>query len=151
MNEILTAIQAFVGIFLVIFNVVLVYRFNRKIDERIESAYDYLDDLVTKAVNFYAKEKSDFVNNLPKLVQSAIMPVKMSALGKASGISRQLKGLERDLLADGITAATGIPGNLVAKYVQKYPILMQLLPMLMRAKGAPVMQSNSGGELGKIG
>ena len=149
MNDVLTLVQAGVGIFLVIFNIALVYRMNKKIDDKIEEAYSFAEDFAQKAINFYAREKQDFVENLPKLVQKMFTPIKMSALGQASGVSRQLKGLERELIADGITAATGIPGDLVAKYVQKYPILMQLLPMLVR-KGAP-RPNNSGGELGKIG
>jgi len=150
MNEILTLVQAAVGIFLVVFNIALVFRFNRKIDEKIENAYDYFDELVNKAVEFYAREKKDFVENLPELVNKAIMPMKMSLLGQASGVSRQLKALEKEMISDGITAATGIDGKMVAKYIQKYPILQMLLPMLMRRRGAPMMAGGNAGELGKI-
>ena len=63
--------------------------------------------------------------------------LKMTLLGSlggvASGVSRQLKGAEREVLAEGINQLTGIPiGDIASKYLQKYPALQMFLPMLMK-------------------
>ena len=65
-------------------------------------------------------------------VEKLKMTVLGSIGGAASGVSRQLKGAEREILADGINQLTGIPvGDIAAKYLQKYPALQMFLPMLL--------------------
>ena len=71
--------------------------------------------------------------------------LKMSVLGSmggtASGLSRQLKGAENEIMGAGIEAATGLPvGELAAKYLAKYPALKMFLPLLMRGAGGAVKE-----------
>jgi len=93
-----------------------------------------IDDYLARARAFYVQEKADFATSLPQLVGNLLSPQKMSELGQMSGISRQLKGLEKELISDGIEGATGLPGigGMAAKYIQKYPILMNILPGLVQ-------------------
>ena len=86
--------------------------------------------------------------NLQKNVEALVVqPLKMAAIGQLGGItkgvSHQMKGLEADLLADGIGAATGNPmvGAAAAKYLQKYPVLQMFLPMILN-------QGNQGNRAG---
>lgn len=75
---------------------------------------------------------------IAKNVQNLIVePLKMATLGQlggiTKGISHQLKGMENDLIADGIDAATGFPiGAMATKYLEKYPVLKMFLPMLLK-------------------
>lgn len=146
MNEILTLIQGIVGIASVIFAILYGLTLKRYADQKIE-------ELVYRAKTFYAQEKRDFAESLPQLFAGMFNSAKMSALGKASGISRQLKALEKDLIAEGISSQMPMAASmspLIAKYIQKYPILMQILPAIAQQMRSP---NNSGGgssELGKI-
>ena len=101
-------------------------------DDEIDAGKDWF-------LTFYNQEKADIVQNLPAIGEKVIAPalnqaltsLKMSGLGKMSGISRQMKGLEQDLITDGMTAA-GVPmAGTIAKYMKKYPILRELAPMFM--------------------
>jgi len=77
--------------------------------------------------------------------------------GLSSGVSRQLKAAERDLTAAGIDIASGIPGSgaLALKYLDKYPVLQMVLPLLIKqmSSGQPSTSAGvppAGEELGKI-
>jgi len=79
-------------------------------------------------------------------VEKLKMTILGSIGGVASGVSRQLKGAEREVLAEGINQLTGIPvGDIAAKYLQKYPALQMLLPMLMK-QGQKKSESQFGSE-----
>lgn len=137
-------LQLFMGLVVSVVNVVIMVKGFQKLTQTKDEVFEELDDFTDKAIAFYAKEKADVVENIPKLIAGAIHAPVMSQLGKMSGISRQLKGLEGDLIAEGVGAATGNPalGPLAAKYIQKYPILAQMLPLLA-ARRAP----NNGGSV----
>lgn len=54
----------------------------------------------------------------------------LGGLGK--GVSNQIKGIENEVMASGLDAATGMPiGDLALGLMQKYPILKQMLPLIM--------------------
>jgi len=56
----------------------------------------------------------------------------MGILGSKSGISRQLKAAETDIIAAGIDQVTGFGvGAEAAKYLQRYPALKAFLPMVL--------------------
>lgn len=133
-------------------NLICVMKVMRKTDAVKEDILDTFEGFVTKAANFYATEKQDFMENAPKLLASALHAPVMSQLGKMSGISRQMKGMEKDLMSDGISAATGNPslGPLVAKYAQKYPLVAQMLPMLMQGRLKTGAGPRSNSKLGEI-
>lgn len=144
----LTLVQSVLAIFGTLFSVFLLYKGFKKVDGMKDVVLDEVDHLIDKAVLFYAQEKKDLVENLPALVAKSLHAPVMSQLGKMSGVSRQMKGLEADLLAEGATAATGNPmiGPLVAKYAKKYPIVGQLASMMMNQQKGPVQnRSNSEG------
>jgi hypothetical protein len=129
MNEILTLFLQGVGSFGWIIALIVPMLWFRKQKAEL---LDYADEAMVKAKNFYATEKADFVNSLPQLVGSIMMPSKMSQLGEMSGISRQLKGLEGDMFAEGVNQIVPGAGDIAAKYMQKYPILQQILPRLIQ-------------------
>lgn len=113
-----------------------------------EELYDFVDEYVDKAKAFYVAERADIVESLPQLAQGLFGPqIKgaMSILGQNSGVSRQLKGLEQDIISDGIDSAIPGAGPLIAKYAQKYPILLQLAqqygPKILQGR----QQGNNGG------
>jgi len=145
----IATIQGIIAIFGTLFSVILLWRGFKKMDSLKNDALDAVQDLKVDVLEFYAKEKADIVEGIPKLIAGALHAPVMSQLGKMSGVSRQMKGLEGDLMADGISAATGNPaiGPLVAKYAQKYPIVAQFLPMLMN-RGAVQPPNNSHGHEG---
>lgn len=76
--------------------------------------------------------------------------------GLESGVSRNLKKLEGDLVQEGVTMATGNPyvGAMAQKYLKKYPVLGMFLPQLMKggipALGAPQPPKGSKPGLGEI-
>ena len=109
----------------------------------MDEAAEIVEDVIETGKGFYAAEKKDFSESLPLLAQNVFGPLvgnglsqKMSELGQASGISRSMKGLERDLIADGVDQVAPGFGGLAAKYIQKYPMLMTLIqqfgPMLAK-------------------
>jgi len=97
---------------------------NRRVKGEIREGKEWL-------LEFYAHEKNDLIENLPKIGEKLISPLlssmKFSGLGKASGVSRQLKSLEKDLITDYVDSKIPGAGGLAAKYVQKHPILLKLL------------------------
>ena len=116
----------------------------------MSEAEEILEEVIERGKSFYAAEKKDFSESLPLLAQNIIGPLmgnglsqKMSELGQASGISRSMKGLERDLIADGVDQVAPGFGGLAAKYIQKYPMLLPLIEKLgpMLAKKGPEVQS----------
>lgn len=129
-------IQLIAGLLVSVFNVAVMIKGFRKLTETKDEVFEEIDSFTEKALTFYAQEKADVVENIPKLIAGAIHAPIMSQLGKMSGVSRQMKGLEKDLIAEGIGQATGNPalGGLAAKYIQKYPVLAQVLPMLAARK-----------------
>jgi len=77
--------------------------------------------------------------------------------GLSSGISRQLKAADKELTAIGIDMASGIPGAgaLALKYLDKYPALQLVLPLLIKQvsssqSSVPAGSPPVGEELGKI-
>lgn len=137
-NADLTLIKDVAWFALLFFNVFWVLKFNRKMDTKIESlierAKGFFFDQKAALIDMYNIEKEDFAQGLPLILQNTlaktIESAKMSTLGQMSGVSRQLKGLETEMLGDGIAASTGIPSGIVTKYLKKYPLLAQMLPAI---------------------
>ena len=110
----------------------------------MNEAEEIVEEVIERGKGFYATEKKDFAEALPNLFSGALgglaTKTAMSELGQASGISRSMKGLERDLIADGVDQVAPGFGGLAAKYIQKYPMLLPLIqqlgPMLMKSKGS---------------
>ena len=128
----------------------------RKIWNRIEDLKEEGKDFFMAEkdafIQFYTAEKTDIAQSLPTIIQGSFGPqIKsaMSILGQNSGISRQMKGLEQDLISDGIDSAIPGAGPLIAKYAQKYPILLSLAqqfgPQLMGKKNGDSGQGHSDG------
>jgi len=143
LNDILATLSAIVGILSPLLTLGVFLLFKRRI---MDEAIDLVDSLVDRGKGFYAAEKKDFSESLPILAQSLLgnllgngLSQKMSELGQASGISRSMKGLERDLIADGVDQVAPGFGGLAAKYIQKYPMLLPLIqqlgPMFMKKEG----------------
>jgi len=105
---------------------------NRRLDGKIESTKDWL-------LEFYAHEKNDVIENLPKIGEKLISPLlssmKFSGLGKQSGVSRQFKSLEKELITDAVDSRYPGMGSMAAKYIQKYPFLAQFLGNLKQGNG----------------
>lgn len=110
---------------------------NRKVDSLKEEALDYADTTIEKLLGFYVAEKKDLVEVLPKLIGGMISKPIMSQMGIKSGVSRQLKGLEKELITQGAGVALGNPalGGIAADLVGRYPVLKSLIPMLMQRRG----------------
>jgi hypothetical protein len=113
-----------------------------------DDLFSFGEDLIDRAKGFYAAEKQDLVGGLPNLFSGVLgnsLSEKMSSLGQASGISRSMKALEKDLIADGVDQVLPGAGNLAAKYIQKYPWLMPLIqqvgPALLKGNGQGVQQN----------
>jgi hypothetical protein len=119
----------------------------------MNEAAELVEEVIERGKGFYAAEKKDFSESIPVLAQNLLSPVlgnglsqKMSELGQASGISRSMKGLERDLIADGVDQLAPGFGGLAAKYIQKYPMLLPLIQQLgpmFAKKGSEVQPQTS--------
>lgn len=144
MNEILATLSAIVGIASPLLTLLVFLVIKRRI---MLEAEEIVEEVIERGKGFYAAEKKDFSESLPLLAQNVFSPLignglsqKMSELGQASGISRSMKGLERDLIADGVDQMAPGFGPLAAKYIQKYPMLLPLIqnlgPMFMKPKGS---------------
>ena len=65
--------------------------------------------------------------------------------GVAKGVSNQMRGIENEVVAQGIDAATGMPvGELALGLIQKYPVLKQVLPILLAQMGKKQGQTGAG-------
>jgi len=101
----------------------------------------------------YKRLANDFPHALPELIQGALTEVAPtiqsaiadglsqglksvagSVLASNSAVSRQMKALEKDVIADGIDQIIPGGGAFAAKYVQKYPFLMNVLSALAQQK-----------------
>jgi len=140
LNDLLATLSAIVGIASPLLTLLVFLVIKRRI---MDEAAEIVDETIERGKVFYAAEKKDFSESLPILAQSLLgngLSQKMSELGQASGISRSMKGLERDLIADGVDQVAPGFGGIAAKYIQKYPMLLPLIqqlgPMLMKPKGA---------------
>jgi len=76
---------------------------------------------------------------LGKVGDIFVEKIKMGVLGSmggvVSGLSRQLKGAEREIIASGVEMATGLPlGDLAAEMLRKYPALKMLVPILLKGR-----------------
>ena len=134
MNEILATLSAIVGILSPLVTLLIFFVIKRRI---MDEAEEIVEDVIERGKGFYAAEKKDFSESLPLLAQNIVAPLvgnglsqKMSELGQASGISRSMKGLDRDLIADGVDQVAPGFGGIAAKYIQKYPMLMTLIEKL---------------------
>jgi len=140
LNEILATLSAIVGIASPLLTFLIFVVIKREI---LSEASDLMDDLVERGRVFYAAEKKDFSESLPLLAQNVFSPLignglsqKMSELGQASGMSRSMKGLEREVIADGIDQVAPGFGGLAAKYIQRYPMLLTLIQQFAKKEGS---------------
>jgi len=146
LNDVLATLSAIVGILSPLVTLLIFFVIKRRI---MDEAEEIVEDVIERGKGFYAAEKKDFSESLPILAQNFLgngLSQKMSELGQASGISRSMKGLERDLIADGVDQVAPGFGGLAAKYIQKYPMLLPLIeklgPMLAK-KGSEVQPPTS--------
>lgn len=73
-----------------------------------------------------------------KFAESLKMSMLGSLGGKNSGLSRQLRAAEDEVIAEGVNQLTGVPiGDVAAGYLRKYPGLKLLLPLLLRGNQGP--------------
>ena len=105
---------------------------------------------VAEAINQYINDPA-VQEQLGAVTTKFAESLKMSMLGslggKNSGLSRQLRAAENEILAEGINVATGFPiGDIAAGYLQKYPGLKLLLPLILNSKVASL--GGSGGTSG---
>ena len=140
MNEILATLSAIVGILSPLATLLIFFVIKRRI---MDEAAEIVEDVIERGKGFYAAEKKDFSEALPVLFTQTLgsgLSQKMSELGQASGLSRSMKGLERDLIADGVDQVAPGFGGLAAKYIQKYPMLLPLIqqlgPMFAKKEGS---------------
>jgi len=101
----------------------------------------------------YKRLANDLPHALPELLQGALTEVAPtiqsaieqglsqglksvagSVLAGNSAVSRQMKALEKDVIADGIDQVIPGGGAFAAKYVQKYPFLLTLLNQLAQGR-----------------
>ena len=139
MNDILATLSAIVGIASPLVTLLIFLVIKRRI---MSEAEDIVEEVIERGKGFYAAEKKDFVESLPMLSKNLLgdgLSQKMSELGQASGLSRSMKALEKDLIADGVDQVAPGFGGLAAKYIQKYPMLLPLIKQF-----APMFNKNDG-------
>lgn len=98
--------------------------------KRVSKAFpEVAGTLMQQAINDIAPQ---FQEVITEGFNSIGLSLKGMVGGIGSGVSRQMKGLEKELMADGIDQMTGLSGAgaLAAKYIDKYPIIKSLLPLL---------------------
>ena len=126
----------------------------RKVDSTKEEVTQLIDNYVEAFRDFYVAEKADLAESIPTIIGGALSSLNFSNMGKKSGVSRQLKGLEKEMISMGVSQATGNEalGPMVAGLVDRYPIIKQLAPMIMggqKRQGHPqaraTINQNNGG------
>lgn len=110
-----------------------------------DEAFEYAGEMVEKFHEFYVAEKADLAENIPKIIGGMISAPIMSQMGKKSGLSRQIKSLEKDVIGMGIDQVIPGGGTMLAGLAQKHPILMQLAPLLLKRRGQGQPQQPQGG------
>lgn len=105
----------------------------RKVESTKEDLVEVADGYVNAFREFYVAEKADLAEKIPELLGSIFSKPIFSQMGKKSGVSRQLKGLEKEMISMSVSQATGNEalGPMVAGLVDRYPIIKQLAPMIM--------------------
>jgi len=133
---VLTGIERVLNIILAVCSMALpmgyIIYMNRQMDAKIQDAKDWFMEL-------YVNEKADLIQNLPKIGEKLAEPMlkslNFSKLGQASGMSRQMKALEKDVITDAVDARYPGMGSMAAKYIQKYPWLAGFLGNLQKGNG----------------
>jgi len=125
-----------------------------------EAIYDELSNYIKADIVDWLSlpENQEAINKfMDAMADNVMVRFKGMLGGLSSGVSRQLKAAERDLTAAGIDIASGIPGSgaLALKYLDKYPVLQMVLPLLIKQMSSgqpstPTSSSGVGEELGKI-
>lgn len=130
-----------------ILSMIIVLLVTWKIRRVKDDVFEYADDMVLKLIEFYKTEKADLAEQIPKMIGGMISKPIMSQMGIKSGVSRQLKGLEKELITQGVGQAVGNPevGSMVAGLVDKYPIVKQFLPFFLKGRGRGQPQQPQGG------
>lgn len=101
---------------------------------KLRKAITEVPILLQEALNTVAPSITEALQPISELSSKA-MSIIGSQGGIAKGINYQLKGAEQEVLAEGINQVTGLPvGDIAAKYLQKYPALRMLLPLLLQGK-----------------
>lgn len=89
-------------------------------------ATDFLDNYISDYVH-----SEDFKTEVNEFVGAIRVNILSGIGGIQSGVSRQMKGLEKELIAEGIDKAVGLPvGGIAMKYMDKYPFLKSLIPLV---------------------
>ena len=146
LNDILATLGAIVGIVSPLVTLLMFFVIKRKI---MREADELIENVIERGKGFYATEKKDVIEGLPNLISGVFgntLSEKMSNLGQMSGVSRSMKALEKDLIADGVDQVAPGFGGLAAKYIQKYPMLMPLIQQLgpmFAKKGSEVQPQTS--------
>lgn len=134
-------------VLLQIISFAVIYKFRERI---IRSVANVIEQDLVDWIN--ADETQEMFGEAMDTVADKVM-VRFKGMlgGLSSGVSRQLKAVENEVIADGIDVATGIPGsgNLAAKYLKKYPVLQMMLPYMLKQVPNQASRQKSG-ELGKI-
>ena len=139
MNDILATLGAIVGIVSPLVTLLIFFVIKRKI---MNEADELIENVIERGKGFYAAEKKDVIEGLPNLISGVFgntLSEKMSNLGQMSGVSRSMKALEKDLIADGVDQMAPGFGPVAAKYIQKYPMLLPLIKQF-----APMFNKNDG-------
>lgn len=146
----LTLLLQIVGILGTILSMGLLLKGYRELRNTKDEVFDYFEGFVAKAYDFYAAEKKDIFTNGPKMIVDMFQKPILSQMGKASGVSRTLKGAENFLIEQGIGAATGNPaiGQMASGLLKKYPTLKAFLPMLMQGRARALPRPSQGGVAG---
>jgi len=147
LNDILATLSAIVGIVSPLVTLLIFFVIKRKI---MNEADELIENVIERGKGFYATEKKDVIEGLPNLISGVFgntLSEKMSNLGQMSGVSRGMKALEKEAIADTIDGVAPGFGGLASKYIQKYPFLLPLIeklgPALMKKGESQVQPQNS--------
>lgn len=137
----LNIILAIGSLLAVITTPLYLFLMNRRLDDKIDDAKGWI-------LEFYAQEKNDLIENLPKIGEklglSLLSSTKFSDLGKLSGQSRSMKSMEKELITDFVDSKYPGMGGMAAKYLQKYPFLQQFLGNLQQGNGGEQTSRSQG-------
>lgn len=84
-------------------------------------------------------------NAISEGLNTGLKSVAGSVLAKNSAVSRQMKGMEKEIISQSIDQVMPGLGSVGAKYIQKYPFLMGFLQKM--AAGQQQKQSKGRGKM----
>lgn len=108
------------------------------------------NDIPHTAANLVKDCLNDVGPEISEQITEALKSVAGSVLAKRSAASRSLKAAEREMLTDVVNEQFPGAGTFAAKYIQKYPFLLNILQGMANKAQSPKKTGPGQRQIGKM-